>query len=207
MWRHTLARLRHTRQSPTMADMTDAQHGEMPSVGRVYPSREVQERLGVSPSGLRRLAAIYERAVGPLPRDERGRVWPEAALEALQAAREAVQSQRAVSIEAALRGQEIEGVADPLPTPPRPSETNLDAATAILEELQALRRLLEEQNARLSTIEEENRELRLRLEAPKAAAEAEEIATTEEEVGEEPPEPEWGIWRRVRTWFGSREFR
>ena len=188
--------------------MTKRPHGEMPSVGRVYPSREVQERLGVSPSGLRRLAAIYERVVGPLPRDERGQVWPEAALETLQAAREAVQKQRAVSIEAALRGQEIEGVADrPLPTPPRPSETNVDVGAAILEELRALRRLVEEQNARLSTIEEENRELRLRLEAPKAAAEAEEIAITEEEVDEEPPEAEWRPWRRVRAWFGSREFR
>jgi hypothetical protein len=190
-----------------MAPMSERPHGEMPSAGRVYHSREVQERLGVSPSGLRRLAAIYERTVRPLPRDERGRVWPEDAIEVLQDAREAVQKQRAVSIEAALRGQEIEGVPDPLPTPREPSETNLDAGAAILEELRALRGLLEEQNARLSAIEEENRELRLRLEAPKAAAEAEEIATTEEEVGEEPPEPDWGPWRRVRAWFGSREFR
>jgi hypothetical protein len=189
-----------------MAAMTERPQREMPSVGRVYPSHEVQERLGVSPSGLRCLAAIYERTVAPLPRDERGRVWPEAALEALQAAREAVQKQRAVSIEAARRGQEIEGT-DPLPTPREPSETNLDAGAAILEELRALRGLLEKQNARLSSIEEENRELRLRLEAPKAAAEAEEIAITEEEVGEEQPEPEWGMWRRIRAWFGSREFR
>lgn len=47
----------------------------------------------------------------------------------------------------------------------------------------------------------------MQLGAPKAATVAEEIATTEEEVGEEPPEPEWGMWRRVRAWFGSREFR
>jgi hypothetical protein len=190
-----------------MAAMTERSHEEMPSVKRVYPSREVQERLGVSPSGLRRLAAIYERTVSPLPRDERGRVWPKAALETLHAAREAVQKQRAVSIEAALRGQEIEGAPHPLPTPREPSETNPDAGAAILEELRALRKLMEEQNARLSAIEDENRELRLRLEAPKAAAVAEEIATTEEEVAEDPTEPEWGMWRRVRAWFGSREFR
>lgn len=149
-----------------MAAMAEGSHGEMPPSGSVYHSRAVQERLGVSPSGLRRLAAIYERAVRPLPRDERGRVWPEDAVEALQAAREAVQNQRAISIEAALKGQEVEGVAEPLPAPSRPSDAPLDAGAAILEELRAVRRLLEEQGERLAAIEEENRALRLRLEAP-----------------------------------------
>jgi hypothetical protein len=194
--------LRHIPQPPIMALVTEERHGEMPSVGRVFPSHEVRDRLGVSPSGLRRLAAIYERAVGPLPRDERGRVWPEDALEEIQRAREAVQSQRAVSIEAALRGREVEGVSEPLPAPPRPSEANLDAGAAILKELRALRRLLEDQNARLSAIEEENRELRLRLEAPEAAAVAEEVAATEDEVFTEEPRPERSLWRRLAGVFG-----
>ncbi len=154
-----------------MAAMNEGSHGEMPPSGSVYHSRAVQERLAVSPSGLRRLAAIYERAVRPLPRDERGRVWPEEAVETLQAAREAVREQRAVSIEAALKGQEVEGVSEPLPDAPRPPGANLDVVgAAILEELRALRQLLEVQNERLTALEEENRALRLRLEAPQITA-------------------------------------
>jgi hypothetical protein len=78
---------------------------------RVYPPHEVQSRLAVSASGLRRLAGIYERTMGPLPRDERGRMWPEDAVEALEDARTLVRESRGISIEAALRGQEVRGAA------------------------------------------------------------------------------------------------
>ncbi|HVF02791.1 MAG TPA: hypothetical protein VNA27_15815 [Rubrobacteraceae bacterium] len=85
---------------------------------RVYPPSEVQARLEVSASGLRRLAGIYERTVGSLPRDERGRVWPEDAVEALEDARAMVRESRAVSIEAALRGQELDaGTEKPIRQP------------------------------------------------------------------------------------------
>lgn len=127
---------------------------------RVYPPAEVQARLEVSASGLRRLAGIYERTRGPLPRDERGRVWPEEAVEILEEAREAVQSQRAVSIEAALRGQEapetsLAGTpgADPHTSPGGSLQGRQDVGAAILEELRALRMLVEEQNRRIAELE------------------------------------------------------
>lgn len=128
---------------------------------RVYPPHEVQLRLEVSPSGLRRLAGIYERSVGPLPRDERGRVWPEEAVEDLERARAAVREQRAVSIEAALRGQETPqgGAGDPerVNVPEAPFggiRGGSGPAEAILEELRALRGLVEEQSVRIRELEE-----------------------------------------------------
>lgn len=127
---------------------------------RVYPPAEVQARLEVSASGLRRLAGIYERTIGPLPRDERGRVWPEDAVHALEDARALVRDSRAVSIEAALSGQELEGEAEPYPATQRASRGNIDPGAAILEELRGLReavdkqnRLLREQGERLERLE------------------------------------------------------
>lgn len=128
---------------------------------RVYPPAEVQARLEVSASGLRRLAGIYERTMGPLPRDERGRVWPEEAVEELEHARALVHEQRAVSIEAALRGQEgpesVTGDASwpgPYPDPGAVLQGRQDVGAAILEELRALRMLVEEQNHRIAELEE-----------------------------------------------------
>lgn len=129
---------------------------------RVYPPQEVQARLQVSASGLRRLAGIFERAMGDLPRDERGRVWPEEAIEILEDAREAVREQRAVSIEAALRGQETHeaapggssGTEEPHPVAGGSLEERVDVGAAILEELRALRMLVEEQSRRIAELEE-----------------------------------------------------
>lgn len=128
---------------------------------RVYPPHEVQDRLGVSASGLRRLAGIYERSVGPLPRDERGRVWPEESIEVLEEARAAVREQRAISIEAALRGQEMHHGASGTPGRVDVPEAPFgglrgvqEPAAAILEELRALRELVEEQNRRIGELEE-----------------------------------------------------
>jgi hypothetical protein len=117
---------------------------------RVYPPHEVQSRLAVSAYDLRRLAGIYERTMGPLPRDERGRVWPEDAVEALEDARALVRESRAVSIEAALRGQEVRVEAEPYPATQRPSRENIDSGTAILEELRGLREAVSEQNRLLA---------------------------------------------------------
>lgn len=60
--------------------------------------------LGVSPSGLRRLAEIYSAVCGELPRDPRtrSRLWPEEALAELSGARELVLGNRAGSIREAL---------------------------------------------------------------------------------------------------------
>ncbi len=115
----------------------------------------------MSASGLRRLAGIYERSVGPLPRDERGRVWPAEAIGALEAARAAVREQRAASIEAALRAQDVPHDVAAGPgeggVPVRPAEgshADVGPAAAILEELRALRGLVEEQSRRIGELEE-----------------------------------------------------
>lgn len=195
----------------------------LPDARRVYPPAEVQARLEVSASGLRRLAGIYERAVGPLPRDERGRVWPEDAVEELERARAMVRDQRAVSIEAALRGQEAPAVED-APHSPGPIEGRIhpSPAEAILEELRALRQLVEEQNRRIAELEEtvrSGRELEAPRDEPQEAATEPEAAggqSTPDEglVGADAPThrgPEEveveraedrGVWQRVARWFG-----
>ena len=61
--------------------------GEDPTL---LPPALAARALGVSPATLRRYAALWERLVGPLPRDPRGgRLWPKEALARLRAAREA----------------------------------------------------------------------------------------------------------------------
>ncbi len=228
-WRHPLAHDLPPRLSgmPALAPVPTVPHaggmeGERPPEDllgpeegqeqrRVYPPGEVQARLEVSASGLRRLAGIYERTVGPLPRDERGRVWPEDAVEALEDARTMVRESRAVSTEAALRGQELEQNAEPYPATQRPSRGDIDPAAVILQELRALRALVEEQNTRIAELEKAVRTGR-ELEAPVAQT------STESPAGENhagPPETVTGLdpeagqgqgdtnpWRRVLAWFG-----
>jgi hypothetical protein len=146
-------------------DEWERQEGEIAGGGaeprRVYPPAEVQGRLGVSASGLRRLAGIYERAVGPLSRDERGRVWPAEAIGALEAARAAVREQRAVSIEAALRARDVPhdvaagpGEGGVSARTAEGSHADVGPAAAILEELRALRELVEEQSRRIGELED-----------------------------------------------------
>lgn len=184
------------------------QEGQKPP--RMYLPNEVQARLEVSASGLRRLAAIYERTVGPLPRNERGRTWPEDAVEALEDARVMVRESRAVSVEAALRGQELGPGVEVHPATQRPTHDDMDPGAAILEELRALRRLVEEQNHRISELEEtvrgEDRELEASTEATQTPS------TTVDTPGEHSPstagqgrgqdQPEPGPWQRVLAWFG-----
>jgi hypothetical protein len=183
---------------------------------RVYPPHEVQARLQLSASGLRRLAGIFERTVGDLPRDERGRVWPEDAIEHLEDAREAVQSQRAVSIEAALRGQDspetspanTTGAGGPYTSPDAGLQGRSDVGAAILEELRALRELVEEQNHRIAELEEVVRTGRPReIEASVGAveetpAEVNPVTITGLEKTTEPEARERGVWRRLAGWFG-----
>lgn len=78
--------------------------GEKSEPRRVYGPGDVAERLGVSGQRLRQLAAVFERVRGDLPRDDRGRVWPEPAVEELERARALVRDGRATGVEAALRG-------------------------------------------------------------------------------------------------------
>jgi hypothetical protein len=131
----------------------------------VYVPADAAAQLGVSSSGLRRLAVIYERIHGELPRDSRlGRIWPTEAIDRLADARGAVQRGQAVSVEQALL---TSLTSDPNDAQAEASNiiskpTTLDQ---FLEELRALRMAIEQQNHRLAALEEQNRALRLRLEA------------------------------------------
>jgi hypothetical protein len=78
----------------------------------LYPPKEAARRLGVSGSGLRRLAGIYAELYGPLPRDEsvqgpnKTRLWPAEALDRLERARALMDAKRYGSIKEALEGLE-----------------------------------------------------------------------------------------------------
>lgn len=71
---------------------------------RLRTPRQVAEALGVSPSGLRRLAEIYAAVCGELPRDprSRSRLWPPRAVRELATARRLVAGKRAASVSEAL---------------------------------------------------------------------------------------------------------
>ncbi len=148
---------------------------------RVYAPRDVAARLGISVAGLRRLAVQYERTFGDLPRDERGRLWPEDAVERLEAAHDLVRAGHAVSTEAALRGRVEWGPPVGIGAEPAATGGIRDPKDAAARELRTLRWAIEEQNRimegvaralerqgeRLEALEEENR--RLRAELPTAA--------------------------------------
>jgi hypothetical protein len=130
---------------------------EQPS--EVYLPEDVAKRLRISSAGLRRLAVIYERVYGELPRGpNRGRLWTGDAIERLESARLAVQQGQAVSVEAALAG--LRAGAEPIEAQPMATTTSLPPITssqpleALVEELLALREAVEEQNQRLRALEE-----------------------------------------------------
>ena len=137
---------------------------EPPEERRVYSPADVAARLGVSSSGLRRLALIYERVHGELPRDPKlGRVWPMEAIYRLERARLDVQAARAVSVEQALADHRagLEPERAPAPAGVPTGATGTNALEALVGELRALReaveeqnRLLEEQGRRLEALEE-----------------------------------------------------
>ncbi len=99
----------------------------------------------MSGANLRRLAPIYERVYGDLPRDaRRGRVWPPEAIDHLKRARDAVRAGRSQSVQAALvaerMGEDLTSAAE---------GGALPAAGTLAEfvaELRALRRTIEDQN-------------------------------------------------------------
>lgn len=131
----------------------------------VYGPKDAAARLGIGVTGLRRLAVTYERVRGELPRDERGRLWPEESVEELEDARVAVREGRATSVEAALRGAVSETTAI---TGTR-SGTEQDPTDPALDELRALRAAVEEQNQQVAALIEENRLLREALPSPETS--------------------------------------
>ncbi len=75
--------------------------------GTVYPPAEAARLLGISVSGLRRYGLLYEAIFDPLPRDPQGRrLWTTTAVGRLSRAKALMAEGRAVSIQAALEGDE-----------------------------------------------------------------------------------------------------
>ena len=119
--------------------------GEDPTL---LPPAFAARALGVSPATLRRYAAMWERLVGPLPRDPRGgRLWPKEALARLRAAREA-HLREGLPLEEALA--RVQG---DFPALALPSEGEalalLRALAERLERVEGELRALREENARL----------------------------------------------------------
>ena len=119
--------------------------GEDPTL---LPPALAARALGVSPATLRRYAALWERGVGPLPRDPRGgRLWPKEALARLRAAREA-HLREGLPLEEALA--RVQG---DFPALALPSEGEalalLRALAERLERVEGELRALREENARL----------------------------------------------------------
>ncbi len=105
---------------------------------------DAAKRLGVSPSGLRRLAGIYADTYGDLPRDEvDNRLWPVEAVERLEVARSLVAQGRAKTIKEAFQhldaGVELETPLAPVGAPQGALGVLMGELKAIREELAALR--------------------------------------------------------------------
>ena len=119
--------------------------GEDPTL---LPPALAARALGVSPATLRRYAALWERLVGPLPRDPRGgRLWPKEALARLRAAREA-HLREGLPLEEALA--RVQGDFPALAIPSEGEALALLRALAErLERVEGELRALREENARL----------------------------------------------------------
>jgi hypothetical protein len=121
------------------------------------------DKLSASPSGLRRLAKIYEEVHGELPRDGTGgRFWTDEAIERLEAAKALVESSRYRSIKAALEALQ-EGVEAPSEALAK-DEPQPDMMRLLLDELRALRMSNETLHQELAGMNERMRA----LEAPTA---------------------------------------
>lgn len=108
----------------------------------LIPPKQAAERLGVSSSGLRRLAILWEEVYGAIhwegEREGGGRVYPESVVAKLEAARALVREGRSKSIQNAL--QALDGGATPLTQAlARPGIPDQDVLLALLTEMQAMR--------------------------------------------------------------------
>jgi len=131
---------------------------------------EVAARLGVSGTGLRRLADIYAEVHGDLHRDPKtnNRIWTTLAMNRLETARSLLHSGRADSIKNALMAA-AEGVEPSVESISIPSTGGVQAAawSALAQRFQELERNNEEMKGRLQELLELNRALARQLEAPK----------------------------------------
>jgi hypothetical protein len=101
---------------------------------RLRNPNQAAEALGVSPSGLRRLAEIYATVRGELPREPgtRSRLWPRSAVRELATARRLVLERRFASIREAL---EAIGRGDDLADPGEKATTAGDTLRRVVPDL------------------------------------------------------------------------
>ncbi len=127
-----------------------------------YTPARAAEVLGVGRSTLRRWAHLFERVIGPLPRDERGgRLWTAEALALLAEAKRRASGER-ISMEEALKA--LKGGARDLEFPKPPE----DLGREVLGALERLAERLEAVEAELRALKEENAGLRRALKALEA---------------------------------------
>ncbi len=115
------------------------------------------EVVGVSASGLRRLAPLYEQVHGELPRKPRSnnRLWPQTAIERLQAARRLVERERYRTITDALTALARGIEADDLELEPRAAPASPDATQRAIEVLTNEVRLLRTELAEMKQLPQE----------------------------------------------------
>ncbi len=112
------------------------------------------EAVGVSASGLRRLAPIYEAVHGELPRKPKtlNRLWPQLAVERLQRARQLVEAERYKTISDALTALARGLDADEVELAPTTARANPDATQKALEVLTLEVRALRQEVAGLKAL-------------------------------------------------------
>ncbi len=123
----------------------------------LLPPAEAMRALGVSASGLRRYASIYEELHGDMPRDNQGRrLWNRDAVDALRAAKGLVDAGKVSSI-----GQALEGLQDAPETiieaaAKLSAKPTGDALSRVLEQLNSVNRLEYEVQLLRDQVERQN---------------------------------------------------
>lgn len=125
--------------------------------GVLLPPAEAMRVLGVSASGLRRYASIYEKIHGDMPRDNQSRrLWSRDAVDALRAAKGLVDAGKISSIEQALEGLQdapqtmIEAAAN---LSAKPTD---EALSRVLEKLSSVDKLEQEVRLLREQVERQN---------------------------------------------------
>ena len=127
------------------------QNGEQ--AGMLLEAGAAAEQLGVSPSGMRRLAVIYEQVHGPLlRRGGGGRLFSSEALEALETARRVVELEQVATIREALQrlkeGERLEMTLEAVEGAPVNAQV---LSGAVVRELRALRAEVEALRSEVAT--------------------------------------------------------
>ncbi len=151
---------------------------------------DVARRLGVSPSGLRRLAGVYAQVYGDLPKDSSGtsRRWPSEAVYRLEQARALMAAGQARSIKDALLA--VEGGATP----------STDAALALGQDGRVIE-ALGVVAARLEAVLESNRRLEAEVEALRREVATARALPEGEQGAETVTGKSSGVLVRVATWL------